>query len=59
MHGGWTLCCYLWILRAWDLPNCIYEIPYFEEAAKNYKVKKASCITRNRFKMEQTVIDLL
>ena len=33
---------------------------YYEEAAKIIQaVKKASCITRNRFKMEQSVIDLL
>ena len=25
-HGGWTVCCHLWLLRARDLPSWIYEI---------------------------------
>ena len=42
-HGGWTVCCHLWLLRAWDLPSCIYEIP---EIYITKKLQKLQAVER-------------
>ena len=49
--------------RARDLPSCIYEIPEIYITKKLQKLQAVKrqivAITRNRFKIEQSVIDLL
>ena len=41
-HGGWTVCCHLWLLRARDLITQLYlrntSNLHYEEAAKIYKL---------------------
>ena len=41
--GQRTVCCHLWLLRAWDLPSCIYKIP---EIYNTKKLQKLQAVKR-------------